>query len=134
MKIYNKITIGLFTIAMLGLINNCTYNNSEDVYPACNTASMSYKNDMVPIFANNHCYDCHSNATASAGGGLQNVMIYYWQVERFVNDSSGDILYGMIADPSTTDFNHMPQGPYPHLSACEISKVYAWIKQGAKNN
>ena len=115
-------------------LNNCSYKNAQDVYPSCVTSNMSYQNDIVPIFTANNCYSCHSNATASAGGGSKNVMVYYWQVERFVNDSNGDILYGMIADTSTTDANHMPQGPYPLLSSCEVSKVHAWIQQGAKNN
>ena len=116
------------------LMNNCSYKNAQEVYPDCVTSNMSYKNDVVPIFMANHCYDCHSNATAALGGGEKNVMVYYWQVERFVNDSMGDILYGMIADPSNTDANHMPQEPYPHLSTCELAMVNAWIQQGAKNN
>jgi len=114
--------------------NYCTYKNAQDVYPTCPTANMSYKMDIVPILNTNHCYDCHDYSTASAGGGSKNVMIYYWQVERFVNDSNGKILLGMISDPSSTNFNHMPQGPYPHLSLCDISKLSAWVQQGAKNN
>ncbi len=134
MNVSFKTRTGIFLLAMMGIMYQCTYKNSQDVYPDCVTTNMSNKNDIIPIFTANHCYDCHSNATASLGGGEKNVMVYYWQVERFVNDSTGDILYGMVADPRDSNFNHMPQGPYPHLSNCEISKVYAWIQQGAKNN
>lgn len=105
---------------------SCYYDNEEELYPnvVCTTDSMSYANDIVPIFESNSCYGCHS---AQANFGNVN-MSTHTDLIKYVNDGS---LVGCLEH--TGSFSPMPRGG-AKMTDCNINKVKAWISQGAKNN
>src|SRR5579862_5716284 len=106
-----KTLIGVFLVTLLFATCNCTYKNAQDVYPIdtsnCKTANMSYRNDVVPIFTANHCYDCHSSTTYGLGGNYR-LDTYAYVVSQIGPDPQfDDILYGNISDPVLADKSHM---------------------------
>lgn len=105
---------------------SCYYDNEEELYPnvVCATDSMSYSIDVVPIFTNNSCFNCHTAQTNFGNVDLST----YAEVIKYVNNGS---LVGSIEHSSS--FSAMPQGA-SKMNNCNISKVKAWISQGAKNN
>lgn len=101
-------------------VASCTSENEEDLFgdPVCETTNMSFSKDIAPIM-NANCVSCHG-PNGSAPGSLNS----YAGVKAMAD--SGE-LYNRIA--ITKDMP--PAGPLPD---CQISKIKAWIDDGAPNN
>lgn len=116
-KLYGILTIvlPLITIAFTG----CYYDNEEDLYvgsTTCDTTSVTYTQDIVPIFAAN-CNSCHSGSGASGGiftDNYESVVQNIIRIHGAVNHLDG--------------FRGMPDQSSP-LPDCELSKINAWINQ-----
>lgn len=115
------ILLGIF------LLPACVWDNVEELYPDiadCDTTSVSFSNDIVPILSNN-CYACHSKLNApSFGGGLsfedhEDVAEYSERIIGAVNHNAG--------------FLAMPQGG-DKLDPCSINLLEAWVNSGAPDN
>lgn len=115
------------SLTVLLLISGCVWDNEEELYPEsgfCDTTSVSFSNDIVPILSNN-CYSCHSNLNApSFGGGLsfedhQDVASYSERIIGAINHREG--------------FVPMPRGG-SKLDPCSIDLVEAWSNSGAPDN
>ena len=107
------------------LISACYYDVEEELYPSgtCDTANMSFSQDVMPIF-NQNCNICHS-ASAAQGNVILDT---YDAVLPYVNNGK---LLGSIRHQG--GFSAMPQRK-PQLSTCTIDKIAAWITDGAMNN
>lgn len=109
----------------------CYYDNEEYLYPEtanCVTENMSYANDVWPVISAS-CTGCHSGANPSGGISLEN----YSDVNAAALIGAGNYgsLYGVISYASGN--SPMPKGG-DKLSDCTISKIKAWIDQGATDN
>lgn len=101
-----------------GAKNNACTNTTTST---CVTTNMSFVNNVLPIFASN-CNGCH-NSTAPAGG--INLTTYAG------TKAASTRLVGSISH--TAGYIPMPSST-TKLSACDISKISAWISQGTINN
>lgn len=116
---------GLIAASAILTAGGCYYDVEEDLYGPviCTTENQSYVHDVVPIIQNN-CYVCHAQ-----GVNLGNVTLEgYNSLKVYVDNGK---LVGVINHSS--GFPQMPQGA-SKLSDCNISKIEAWIDQGALNN
>ncbi len=121
-KIIWSVAIYLF------IITACSSDNEEELFPnnTCDTTSVSFTDDIVPIFTAS-CLGCHSLAAAPFAGaniileGYDNVLV------QITNQR----LVGSIEHAS--NFSPMPKGG-AKLPACEIDKIKAWVNNGAPNN
>ena len=122
-----KLTTILWSLLVMTslLISACYYDVEEELYPSgtCDTANMSFSQDVMPIF-NQNCNICHS-ASAAQGNVILDT---YDAVLPYVNNGK---LLGSLRHQS--GFIAMPQGQ-PQLSTCTIDKIAAWITDGAMNN
>lgn len=110
---------------VLTLFSSCYYDIEEELYQPveCNTMDMSYTNDILPIISST-CYTCHSsqlNLGSVTLEGYNNFMVYV---------ENGRLVGAINHDAG---FSPMPQGQ-AQLTDCKISKIEAWIAQGATNN
>jgi hypothetical protein len=111
-----------FLLIILLFFSFCTYNNEEELYPneICDTADISYINDIKPIFEQN-CYSCHSNSVLYYGNlSLENIN----HIQRVVDN--GKLLKNIKHEP---DGRPMPEGA-AKLSDCNINKIEAWVNRG----
>ncbi len=120
-----------FLMLMVLSISSCTYENEETLYPAtvnCVTENMSFSNDVWPLI-NNNCMACHSGNAPEGGILLDN----YNNVKASAEIETGNYgsLYGTISHASGN--SPMPKNA-DKLSDCNISKIKAWIDQGALDN
>ena len=112
-------------VALL-LLTHCTYDNSVDSYgntAACDTAAVTFSQDIKALIGQN-CEGCHNGMSANGGlvlSGHQNT------AAAALNGSLIDRMTRNAGDPLL-----MP--PSGALSECDISKLQAWIVQGAPNN
>ena len=112
--------------AILLLMTNCSYDNSIDSYgntAACDTAAVTFSQDIDALISQN-CEGCHNGMSANGGlilSGHQNT------AAAALNGSLIDRTTRSAGDPLL-----MPPGGA--LSDCDISKLRAWIAQGAPNN
>lgn len=109
--------------AIIGFVTSCSYNNVEELYPqtGCDTDSLSYQNDIVPILENNGCIGCHGNTASLDIDGYDDLKIT-------VDNGS---LLGSIKH--SDGFRPMPDFQ-PQIDQCLIDKIEAWIYDGAQNN
>jgi len=119
------ILAGLF-ICVIVFTFSCTKKSIEQSAGSnyCDTTSVSYQNDVLPIIET-YCYPCHSmNNKAFSNGivleGFDNLKA--WGLSTYL---LGDIRH----DPG---FIGMPYGK-PKLSDCSINMITAWINQGFPN-
>lgn len=121
----------IILIAALAVLATGCYNDKYDkLYPGtgvvlCDTTSVTFTNDVQPIFAAN-CNNagCHDVATSSGG---YNFTTYAGSQSAVLNGKlSGCINW-------TPGFSAMPKN-LPKLTPCEINKIQRWINQGALNN
>ncbi len=125
-----KLLYSFSFILMLALFS-CSKSNEADLQKAdqgsnagsCNTDSMKFSADIVPILQTN-CNSCHNTAFASAAVSTEN----YNGVKLIVDNG---LLIGTITH--ARGFSPMPQGK-PKLANCDIKKIQAWISEGAQNN
>jgi len=104
---------------------------SEDVLAqksgtaGCDTTSVRYSVDVVQILQAN-CYECHGAGSNAGSGGI--ILEGYSHLQTWAGNG---YLLGTITHAS--GYVAMPY-LRPQLPDCEISKIRAWIDQGAKNN
>ncbi|HET8963113.1 MAG TPA: hypothetical protein VFM99_04405 [Chitinophagales bacterium] len=127
----NKVII-LILIAMLffgmSFFQSCYYDNAEELLgtQTCDTAAISFSQDVVPILETN-CYACHSLANgASEGSG------YILEGYDFIVDviSTGQLVGAVNWSDG---FSFMPKNA-SQLPACERALITSWVNQGALNN
>jgi mono/diheme cytochrome c family protein len=124
------IALAIFAIMLIGL-SSCYYDNKEELYPAsanCETDNMSYANDVWPVI-NASCVGCHGGAAPAGDIPLEN----YTDVAAAaaINPGNYGSLYGAISHASGN--SPMPKGSNK-LSDCTVTKIKAWIDQGAQDN
>lgn len=113
-------------ISIIGLAG-CYRDNEAELYPvngACDTKAVTYLATVAPLLQGNGCLGCHSSA--SPAGNLS--------LEGYANVKAAAVsgkLYGTISH--TAGFSPMPKGGNK-MSACNISKIKAWIDAGTLNN
>lgn len=108
----------IFTWIQQGALNNAC-NDSIN----CDTANMSFANDVKPIIDLN-CTGCHSGSTPS--GGISTVT--YSDVSAI---STIGLLIAVIDWEAGA--KPMPQGQNK-LSACDRDKIRSWVNAGSPNN
>lgn len=110
--------------AIGSFFQGCYYDVAEELYPEdCLITGMSYAEDVLPILRAN-CYRCHDAANSRGGITLEG----YEQLLRQIDNGR---LLGAIKRES--GFSAMPQDA-PKLADCQISKIEAWILEGAPDN
>lgn len=121
MKIKLLIPLMVFILVVQG----CYYDRADELYPnegTCNTTNVTYAS-VASIISSNGCLGCHGPVPQ---GGLS--LVTYAQVKAKVTDGR---LLGSISHSS--GYSPMPKG-MPQMSACDISRIRAWINAGAPNN
>jgi hypothetical protein len=122
----------LFLVSALALLNACDYDSEEDLYPIdddyaiCDTESISYENDIVPIIVEN-CISCHSGDAPSASLDLTD---FETLTESALNSDNNSLL-------NRIERAELSGGAMPtnyRLMQCEIDKISAWVAQGTLNN
>ena len=109
-------SVSLMIIFALLIPPGCKNYNQEDLYPACDTTTVGYADDVQPIFLAN-CIPCHSEANAFGG-----IVLATLEGAR-IPASNGLLLKAVTHDPSVVP---MPKGG-GMLSDCDISKIRRWI-------
>lgn len=123
-KILNLVTFSLSAF----IVTSCYYDNEEYLYPElpggqCDTTGITYSGFVAPLLASN-CNSCHNetiqngNVITSTYTGLKSA-VNSGVFRKAINHESGA--------------SAMPQGGNK-LPACELSKIDAWINQGAPQN
>ena len=109
----------------ISLMSSCYYDAENELYPSvtCDTETMSYKDDVSPIITQN-CFACHRNNSTISTISLEGYNNLLVQVEN-------GALVGTITHAS--GYSAMPQN-LSKMSSCNISKIQAWIVQGALDN
>lgn len=110
------------------LMASCYYDNEEYLYPGlpggqCDTTSVTYSGFVAPLLASN-CNSCHNESTPNGNVILNN----YIGLKNVVN--SGIFRKAINHEPGAPK---MPQDGNK-LPSCELSKIDAWINQGAPQN
>jgi len=130
MKIRRLFHVILFPL-LIGIpliFTHCTYDNEIDKYMGsqmpCDTAGITYSNDIQPILENN-CYSCHNEANAASIGG--NIILDNY------GDVQNDANRVLKAIQHAPGYSPMPKGQ-PKLDECTIAKVRIWIENGAPDN
>ncbi len=126
----NYLLIKILVIAfVIYSLQACVYQRESEVV-VCDTLSLSYQQNIQPIFVNN-CYICHSAANNVSQGNSINL-------EGYTNVKSqldqGYIIPNIkhITVPGK-QIDFMPLN-LPMLPACDIAQIQAWYNAGAPNN
>jgi hypothetical protein len=101
----------------------CYNDIEEELYGSCVTSNIHFQT-VTQVLSANGCNGCHSGAGASAGIDLST----YTGISTVAQNGR---LYGSISQ--SAGFKAMPQGG-AKMSACDISRIKAWIDAGAPNN
>lgn len=122
-------------LLLVTAMSSCYNDKYDKLYPApaikpvCDTTAVSFKTDLVPII-NTYCAlasGCHSSSD-HASSGLDFSTYAGFQVTATQDELINDINF----TPSAR-YHSMPLN-LPKMPACEISKMTAWVNQGARNN
>lgn len=115
----------IFAAGIALMISSCSKDVDEDLNPidTCVSEDMSFQSDILSIFDFN-CNGCHGTGLSFGGITLDN----HAGVKAVVDAGR---LIGAIAHDD--GFSAMPQGG-AKLSDCNISKVTAWVEDGALDN
>lgn len=91
----------------------------------CDTTSVKYTRDIVPILQNS-CYGCHGSGNTAGSGGIN--LDGYAKIKVFA-------INGKLAGNVSHAPGYVPM-PYgrPKLPVCEVNTIVAWVNQGAQNN
>jgi hypothetical protein len=130
MKKIISISFTIIGIVVIGMMS-CS-KASEDLLQSsspipCDTTSIKYSTDVVPILQNN-CYTCHGTNSNDGSGGIV--------LEGYANLSPwafNGVLVGNITHAPGFNPMPMPIGT-PMLPDCEINTITAWVNQGVLNN
>lgn len=125
-----KETTLVFSVAavcMILFVTACSKTSEDIIAPAnnCDTTSVSYNADVVPILQNT-CYRCHATGSTGGSGGIN--LDSYTNLKKWADNGFlvGDIIHAPGFVPMPYDGGT--------LSDCEIYKIKAWVNQGTKNN
>jgi hypothetical protein len=104
--------------------SSCYYDNEETLYPvlnaSCDTTAVTYSITIAALM-NSNCTSCHSGSTASGSISLTS----YSGVKSNITAVVGSIKH-------TGTYFTMPPGG--SLSACSISQLDIWVRNGMPNN
>jgi len=95
----------------------------DEVTTTCDTTNVSYASFIVPVLKT-YCTGCHSGATPE--GGLSFTAYNTVKAVALNGKLVGSITWA-------NGYNAMPKGSNK-LSDCKISKIKAWVNNGAPNN
>ena len=112
----------LFTFLIFFLIivpPGCKDYNKIDLYPPCDTTTIGYTEDILPI-VNANCIPCHIESNAFGG-----VVLVTLDGAR-ADANNGLLLKAVTHDP---DVVPMPKGG-GMLGDCDINKIRRWINLG----
>jgi hypothetical protein len=98
-------------------------NDTCKAKSGCDTSSVSFAKDILPVFTNN-CVGCHGTINSYSGIRLHN----YANVKDAV--ATGRLLGSLRWEQG---YIKMPQDQ-PQLLGCDIKKLEIWIRKGALNN
>jgi hypothetical protein len=120
----NRYILFLIIIIVIFLAS-CYYDNVEALYPSlastCDTTNVTFSGTIVPILSSN-CTSCHSGGAPSGSITLTS----YANVQTIA--ASGMLMNSLKG-------TGVPAMPFSgSLSACKISQVQIWIKNGMLNN
>ena len=104
-------------------INQGAKNSTCDfdtVEASCGEGTISFANDVTPVFQSNGCTGCHS-------GG--NIILNTYEGAKTVAEN-GRLVGSINHDPN---YQAMPQGG-GKIDTCDIRVIEAWIAQGINNN
>lgn len=110
-------------IVFISALGSCSKASEDRLMPVqqCDTVGIKYGADILPIITAN-CYSCHANGIVNGDVSLDG----YANLKAQADNGN---LTGVI-----THANGYP--PMPDnggkLSDCEINKIKAWIRGGAK--
>jgi hypothetical protein len=88
----------------------------------CDTANVTFSNTVRPILETN-CVGCHSGAGATAGVDVST----YQGLKRVVDA-------GRFPNVLTASSGAPQMPPGSRLSPCDIAKIQAWVRKGARND
>jgi hypothetical protein len=120
----------------LVFLSGCTKDKSSLGNCPQGCSAVSFKADIIPIFATNCALTgCHDAVTAYDHVALDSAQAYVSAMQPGVGyvvpgNPSASILLGQLY-PNVT--NHMPNNG-KQLDACSIQEISCWIQQGALNN
>lgn len=126
-KQMNRIISILLIVITISSMSGCYRDNEEELYPSsgsCDTTGITYSSTVASLLQSNGCVSCHSGSAPSGGILLDS----YNSVRSAALNGK---LYGAISH--TAGFSPMPKNGNK-MSACNISKIKAWITAGASNN
>ena len=133
MKMSSKISTLFLTLAVSVSLTSCYYDTEEELYPdsgtvVCDTTSVSYTTDIVPIMNSKCSYSgCHAGANAAAGIPLET----YAGVKEYLVADKARFISSIIWDGSASN---MPKGASTKMIDCNINTIRAWINAGYPNN
>ena len=133
MKMSSKISTLFLTLAVSISLTSCYYDTEEELYPdsgtvVCDTTSVSYTTDIVPIMNSKCSYSgCHAGANAAAGIPLET----YAGVKEYLDADKARFISSIIWDGSASN---MPKGASTKMIDCNINTIRAWINAGYPNN
>lgn len=113
--------IFLIAFSTLLLWAGCKKDAGPEV---CDTTSVSFKADVLPILKNNCFSGCHNGSSPTSGFKLET----YQDVKAKVDD--GRLVGAVTRQPG---FVAMPFNR-PVLPQCEQDIIVAWVTQGALDN
>ena len=133
MKMSLKISTFILSLAVSVSLTSCYYDTEEELYPdsgtvVCDTTSVSYTTDIVPIMNSKCSYSgCHAGANAAAGIPLET----YAGVKEYLVADKARFISSIIWDGSASN---MPKGASTKMIDCNINTIRAWINAGYPNN
>ena len=120
----NRYSLPVIAIIVI-FFASCYYDNVEALYPSlastCDTTNVTYSGTIAPILSSN-CTSCHSGGAPSGSITLTG----YTNVQTIA--ASGALMNALKG----TGVPAMPLSG--SLSACKISQVQIWIRNGMLNN
>ena len=128
-----KISFIIFSFSVCIGLTGCYYDTEEELYPdsgsiTCDTVSVSYANDIVPIVsAKCSTPGCHAGVNAAAGIPLET----HAGVKGFLDTDKALFISSIIWDGNASN---MPKGSSTKMSDCNINTIRAWINAGYPNN
>ncbi|NQU33844.1 MAG: hypothetical protein HQ521_11455 [Bacteroidetes bacterium] len=121
-----KYVFFFFGMTTIILLNSCTYDNIEDLYPqppTCDTLNVTFAQDVLTVIDAN-CTVCHSGSAPSGNLSLTNY------ADIVVAAQNGSLI-GVINHRS--GWSPMPKNG-AKLDECTIKKIEAWVAAGTPNN
>jgi hypothetical protein len=121
-----KKIVVLFSICFTVFLTGCYYDKEDELYSSvtCDSSNVNFSGTVSGLLNYYGCLGCHSGSAPSGNVNLQG----YTNVKAKVSDGR---LFGAVNH--SAGFSPMPQGGNK-MSACDISKIKAWIDAGAPNN